>query len=320
MLISIAAICGGLALLTYGADRFIDGAAATAFHFGIPPLLVGLVVVGFATSAPEMLVSAMAAFNGNPSLAIGNAIGSNIANVGLVLGVTAIIAPLVVRSAVLRREFPIMFVALLLASALLVDTELGRRDGAILLAGLFVSIGMLAWLGMRASKSVPMVAEIAREIDTDLTLRRSLFWLAVGLVLLVGGSKLLVDGAVEIARFLGVSDVIIGLTIVAVGTSLPELAASIASALKDEPDIALGNVIGSNMFNSLGVLSMPGLIAPTIFDGAVVKRDIPYMLIICSILFVLSWSFKQEGRLSRFGGSLLLAGFIAYQVLLFAES
>ncbi|MGB1884306.1 MAG: calcium/sodium antiporter [Gammaproteobacteria bacterium] len=320
MLISIAAICGGLALLTYGADRFIDGAAATAFHFGIPPLLVGLVVVGFATSAPEMLVSAMAAFNGNPSLAIGNAIGSNIANVGLVLGVTALMAPLVVRSAVLRREFPMMFVALLLASALLVDTELDRRDGAILLAAMFVSIGMLAWLGMRAPKSDPMVAEITREIDTDLTLGRSLFWLAVGLILLMGGSKLLVDGAVEIARFLGVSDVIIGLTIVAVGTSLPELAASIASALKDEPDIALGNVIGSNMFNSLGVLSMPGLIAPAIFDSAVARRDIPYMLIICFILFVLSWSFKQEGRLSRFGGSLLLAGFIVYQVLLFAES
>ena len=317
MLIPIAAVCGGLALLTYGADRFIEGAASAAYRLGIPPLLVGLVVVGFATSAPEMLVSAVAAVNGNPTLAIGNAIGSNIANVGLVLGITALVCPLVVRSNVLKREFPMMFAALLIAAFVLWDRELTRTDGIGLLVGMLISICLLAALGLRTSENDPMQAEVTQEIDGERTLTRSLLWLLVGLLLLLGGSKLLVDGAVDIARYMGVSDVVIGLTIVAVGTSLPELAASIASALKNEPDIALGNVIGSNMFNSLGVLSMPALIAPTAFEAAVVERDLPYMLIICAALFFLSWSNKQEGSVSRFSGGLLFTGFVAYQLLLF---
>jgi cation:H+ antiporter len=320
MLIPIAAVCGGLLLLTYGADRFIDGAAATASHLGIQPLLVGLVIVGFATSVPEMLVSAVASFNGNPSLGIGNAIGSNIANIGLVLGATAILAPLTVRSAVLRREFPMMFVALLFASWLLWDQELDRQDGVFLLSALGVVIGITVWLGLHASPGDPLIDELDQAMDRPMSALWAAIWLIVGLALLLVGSKLLVSGAVDIARLFGVSDIIIGLTIVAIGTSLPELAASIMSALKNEPDIALGNVIGSNMFNALGVLSMPALIAPSHFEAAVVRRDLPYMLVLTAALFFLAWSYKRPGTISRFDGCILLGGFTAYQAVLFISS
>jgi len=317
MLIAIVAVCGGLALLTYGADRFVDGAAATASHLGIQPLLVGLVIVGFATSAPEMLVSAVASVNGNPTLGIGNAIGSNIANIGLVLGTTALIAPLTVRSAVLRREFPLMFAVLVGASVLLWDQELDRLDGVLLLSGLVVVAAVTVWLGSHAAPGDPLIEELDHALDKKMSGKRAMFWLVIGLLLLLAGSKLLISGAVDIARMFGISDIVIGLTIVAIGTSLPELAASIMSALKNEPDIALGNVIGSNMFNALGVLSMPALIAPSHFEAAVVQRDLPYMLILTAALFLLAWSYKRPGTINRFDGGILLFGFVAYQAVLF---
>lgn len=320
MLIPFAAVCGGLVLLMVGADRFVDGAAATASNLGIPPLLVGLVIVGFATSAPEMLVSAVAALNGNPSLGIGNAIGSNIANVGLVLGVTALLAPLAVRSAVLRREFPLMFVVLLISSALLLDRELDRGDGAILMVGLVAMIAITSWLGMHAAPGDPLVEEIEEVMTRQMSPLKAWVSLFLGLGLLLLGSELLVNGAVKIARHFEVSDVVIGLTIVAIGTSLPELAASIVSALKNEPEIALGNVIGSNMFNALAVLAMPALIAPGGFEAEVVQRDIPYMLIITAALFMLSWSYRRPGVITRFDGAILLVGFIMYQGVLYVTS
>ncbi len=319
MLIPVAALCGGLALLMYGADRFVEGAAATASLLGIPPLLVGLVIVGFATSAPEMLVSAVAAFNGNPSLGIGNAIGSNIANVGLVLGATAVLAPLTVKSAVLRREFPLMLVVMLAASALLYDQDLDRVDGILLLGGLAVIIAATAWLALHAAPGDPLRDELDLELPKHMSPLRATTWLALGLALLLVGSKLLVGGAVDIAQALGVSDVVIGLTIVAIGTSLPELAASIASALKNEPDIALGNVLGSNMFNALGVLAMPALIAPSRFEAEIIQRDVPYMLIMSLALFALAWAYKRPGTIGRFDGGVLLVGFLAYQAVLFVS-
>ncbi|MGR8919184.1 MAG: calcium/sodium antiporter [Gammaproteobacteria bacterium] len=319
MLIALAWIVVGLVVLTYGADRFIEGAAATASNFGVPPLLIGLVVVGFATSAPEMLVSAMAAVNGSPTLGIGNALGSNIANIGLVLGVTAVIAPLAVGSTVLRREFPMMFVVLLLATALLWDLELDRVDGIVLMAGLVVMIGLTVWIGRHAAPGDPLVAEFDQELERVMSHGAAASWLLVGLALLLAGSHLLVDGAVTLARLFGVSDVVIGLTIVAIGTSLPELAAAVMSALKNEPDIALGNVLGSNMFNALGVLAMPGLIAPTGFDAVVFNRDVVYMLVLSLALAVFAWSYKRPGMISRVDGFILLGAFFAYQGLLFAQ-
>ena len=317
MVEAFAVVFGGLIILTYGADRFVDGAAATASNFGVQPLLIGFVVVGFATSTPEILVSGAAAINGNPIMGIGNAIGSNIANIGLVLGATAIVAPLTVRSAILRREFPIMFAALLFATALLWDGHLSRGDGVWLALGLVVMISATVWLGMKARGTDPLAQEFDKELAKSMSAAAGLFWVVVGLVLLVVGSKLLVSGAVDIARHFRVSDIVIGLTIVAVGTSLPELAASLASALKNEPEIALGNIIGSNMFNALAVLATPALIRPTSFGPEVMRRDVPIMLVLTAALFVMSWSHKRPGRISRLEGTLLLGAFAAYQYFLF---
>lgn len=319
MLGAFALVCAGLVLLTYGADRFVEGAAATAYNLGVQPLLVGLVVVGFATSAPEMLVSGVAALGGNPTVGIGNAIGSNIANIGLVLGATALLAPLTVRSAILQREFPLMIAVLLLATWVLSDRVLSRSDGVVLMVGLVLTIGATMWLGLRArGGSDALLQEFDQEIVAKMTTLRALAWVAVGLALLLAGSQMLVTGAVDIARAFGVSDVVIGLTIVAVGTSLPELAASIASALKNEPDIALGNVIGSNMFNALAVLAMPALIRPSDFEDEVVTRDVPMMLVMTAALFLMSFTFRNRpGRISRFDGALLLGAFLAYQLVLF---
>ena len=317
MLEAFGVVCVGLILLTYGADRFVDGAAATAANFGVQPLLIGLVIVGFATSTPEMLVSGVAALNGNPTMGIGNAIGSNIANIGLVLGVTAILAPLTVRSQILQREFPIMFAALLFASFLLWDRSLTRVDGVLLVGGLFVAFFCTVWLGLRARSTDPFVQEFDDELAGQMSTTGAFFWIVAGLAMLLIGSNLLVSGAVEIARHFGLSDIVIGLTIVAVGTSLPELAASIISALKKQPEIALGNVIGSNMFNALGVLATPALIRPTEFGAEVIRRDVPIMLALTVALFLMSWSYKRPGRINRIEGMLLLSAFIGYQYFLF---
>ena len=318
MLEAFGVVCVGLILLTYGADRFVDGAAATAANFGVQPLLIGLIIVGFATSTPEMLVSGVAALNGNPTMGIGNAIGSNIANIGLVLGVTAILAPLTVRSEILKREFPVMFIGLLFASLLLWDCSLTRVDGVLLVGGFFVAFFCTVWLGLRARTTDPLVQEFDHELTGRMSTAAASFWIVAGLAILLLGSKLLVSGAVDIARHFGVSDIVIGLTILAVGTSLPELAASIFSALKNQPEIALGNVIGSNMFNALGVLATPALIHPTEFGAEVIRRDVPIMLCLSIALFAMSWPYKRRpGRISRMAGMLLLSAFIGYQYFLF---
>lgn len=316
MLLLVLSVCVGLALLVWGAERFVAGAAAIARHAGIPPLTVGLVVVGIGTSAPEMLVSALAAWQGNPGLAIGNAIGSNIANVGLVVGATAVVRPLSVGSATLRREFPILFLVIALAGALIADGNLGRIDGLVLMAAFAALLGFLAWLGRRAPDRDPLGAEFTRELRDGLSRRRALGALVVGLITLLAASRLVVWAAASIAHALGVSDLVIGLTIVAVGTSLPELAASIASALKREPDLAIGNVLGSNMFNLLPVLALPGLIAPGPLDVEVVRRDYPLMLLFSAALFVAAHGFGSAATIRRWEGACLLAGFVAYQVLL----
>jgi len=314
------AIIIGLVLLTFGADRFVDSAAAAANNLGISPLLVGLIIVGFATSAPEMLVAGVASLNGNPSLAVGNAIGSNIANIGLVIGVTALVMPLTVNSRILLREFPIMFACIGLAWMLCWDGFLSFSDGVVLLVGLIVMLAITAWLGVHDQSDDSLGKEMKERLAHNMSNARAATWLIIGLCMLLVGSKALVDGAVTIATHFGVSDLVIGLTIVAIGTSLPELAASVASALKGQPDIALGNVIGSNMFNVLGVISVPGLLHPSALDAEVLTRDFPVMVGLSVVLLGVAVGWRRNGRINRIEGGGLLLAFGAYQSLLFFTS
>jgi len=327
MWMSWLAVVGGLVFLVWSAERFVHGAAGLARNLGVSPLIIGMTIMGFGTSAPEMLVSGMAASSGNPGIGIGNALGSNIANIALVLGVTALIMPLTVDSGILRREFPVLFAVTLLAGALMLDGELGVLDGTILLGSTALLIFWMIWLGKRsqavasdpqitASVADPLTGEFEREVPSSLSTRQAVFWAILGLVALVLSSKLLVWGAVDIARDLGVSDLVIGLTIIAIGTSLPELAASVMSALKGEDDMAVGNIIGSNMFNLLAVLALPGLIAPSVLEPAVLQRDFPVVAGLTLVLFLLAYGFRGPGRINRLEGGLLLACFVGYMIWL----
>jgi cation:H+ antiporter len=315
MLLPLTAIILGFAVVIWSADRFIAGAAGLARSLGVSPMVIGLTIVGFGTSAPEMLISGFSAWEGSPGLAIGNAIGSNITNIALILGVTAMVSPLAVHSQTLRREMPLLTLITLVVLALLFDGNLSLWDGLFLMTGLFVVMGWIIHTALRARPSDPMQAEYESEVPV-MPIGKSVFWLILGLLLLLVSSRVAVWGAVEIAQALGVSDLIIGLTIVAIGTSLPELAATVVSALKDEADIAIGNVIGSNMFNILGVLALPGLIAPGAFDPAVLTRDYPVMFGLTIALFVMAYGFRGPGRINRIEGGILLACFIGYQGLL----
>ncbi len=316
MLAHIAAIIAGFALLIWGADRFVAGAAATARNLGVSPLIIGVTIVGLGTSAPEMLVSAMAAFDGNPGLAVGNALGSNITNITLILGITAVVTPLQVRSEILRREMPLLLATMLGALILLLDRHLGRLDGLLLVLGMGV---MLFWLTRLAlsGRSDALVGEYESEIPAGMSTGKALLWLAFGLALLLISSRALVWGAVQVATTLGMSDLAIGLTIVAVGTSLPELAASVMSARKGEHDIAIGNVIGSNIFNLLVVLGLPGLIHPFQLPELALTRDYSVMVGLTVALFAISYGFNKPGRINRLEGTLLLLAFCGYQALLY---
>jgi cation:H+ antiporter len=319
MLINCLFVLAGLTLLVIGADRFVIGAANIARSLDISPLIIGLTVVGVATSAPELLVGTVAALDGKTTLAIGNAVGSNIANVGLVLGATALACPLVVLSPTLRREFLLMFAAILVATCLLLDSYLSRMDGLILISCLVLSMWWIIRLARSSSKADPLAGEFEQELAQDKTdsVAKSSFLLIIGLLLLLGGAELLVRGAIAIAREFGVSDLVIGLTIVAIGTSLPELAASITSVIKNEADIAVGNVIGSNMFNMLMVLGIPALIHPTEVSTDVIYRDIPIMI---TLTLLMGWMVFVYGRgkFDRIEGGFLFLCFIAYQYWLFS--
>lgn len=312
MSLAFAAVIVGLALLVWSADRFVEGAAATARHFGMPALLIGMVIVGFGTSAPEMVVSALAASQGNPGIALGNAYGSNITNIALILGITALISPIAVQSRVLKRELPLLTIITFLAAWQLWDGQLSRLDAALLLLVFFVLMGWTIWQGMQ-QKNDEFGSEMAGELEQhQMPLKRALVWLFVGLILLIISSRMLVWGAVDIAQALGVSDLIIGLTIVAVGTSLPELASSVIAARKGEHDIALGNIIGSNLFNTLAVVGIAGSIHPMAVGPEVLSRDVLVMIILTVSLFVLGYGFRGPGRINRIEGGVLLSVYVAY--------
>jgi cation:H+ antiporter len=314
--LSWLAVIAGFVLLVWSAERFVLGSSAMARNLGVSPLIIGMTIMGFGTSAPEMLVSAMAASSGNPAMGVGNAIGSNITNIGLVLGATALIMPLSVASRTLRREYPVLFVVTLLAGYLLWDGKLDAMDGTLLLAGVAVMVSWLIWLALHTRNTDPLEAEFETEIPTTMGTGTAFMWALLGLVILVASSRMLVWGAVNIAQAFGVSDLVIGLTIIAVGTSLPELAASIMSALKGEDDMAVGNVIGSNMFNTLAVLGLPGLIAPSVLAPEVLERDFVVMVGLTVALFIMAYGFRGPGRINRLEGGLLLTAYAAYMTWL----
>ena len=317
MLLNIVIFLIGLIVLSWSADRFVYGASALAKNIGISPMMIGLTIVAMGSSAPEIVVSAIASVNGNMNTAVGNALGSNITNVALVLGITALVKPLLVSSTTLKRELPALLIISLIAIGFLFDGELKSYEGIILLALFIFVLAMMAWLSLQVDKEDPLIAETADEIPKGVSNTSALIWIGVGLIVLPLSAHFLVNSAVEIARYMGISDLVIGLTIIAFGTSLPELAASVAGVLKGEDDLALGNIIGSNIFNLLAVLGMPGLIAPGILDPDVYNRDMYVMLGLTLLLFLFSFDLIGKRTISRTNGFILLACFIGYQFWLF---
>ena len=320
MLLYVFSLASGIALLVLGADRMVTGSAVTARNMGVSPMLVGLTVVGFATSAPEILVSIMAALDGIPNLAIGNAIGSNIANIGLVGGATALLWPLKVESQTLRREFPVMVAVSVLPLIMLPDEMLSRIEGLFLLLAFTGFFYWIIQLGMRTRGHDTIEAEYASEIRADMKQNVAILFIFLGLALLVGGSKALVWGAENIARELAISDTVLGITVVAVGTSLPELAVSALAARKGEHGLAFGNVIGSNSFNMLAVIGIAAAIHPTELDDATLKLHFPAMLAFTVALFFMAYNYKGIIRVSRGAGAILLTGFIAYHIAVAIET
>lgn len=312
MLIALAQILAGFVLLVWAADRLITGASALARNLGVSPLMVGLTIVGFGTSAPEMVVSAMAALRGSPSLAIGNAIGSNIANVGLILGLTALIYPLRVEPAAMKREIPVLGVAMVLTLVLMWDLSLGRFDGVVLLVSLALVMCGVIVLGLRRGRHDPVVKSLAAGVPDRMSNIHAGLWVLFGLTLLPLSSHVLVTGAVNLATMLGISEAVIGLTIVAFGTSLPELAAAMVSAFRREDDIAIGNIIGSNLFNLLGVLGIAALLHPMVIEPFLLYRDLSVMFLITAALLLMIWRPGGGRDIGRASGVLLFVMFAAY--------
>ena len=312
MLANILFVVVGLVILIWGADRFVHGASAGARNMGVPPLLIGLTIVAFATSAPEILVSAIASVKGQPGLAFGNAIGSNIANIGLVLGCVAIIRPIQLRSATLRREMPALLAVTLLTVSLFLDAYLSRIDGLVMLTGLVIVMIWLSRLGMRSAPNDPIKQDYEAEIPKNVAMPKAIFWLIVGLASLLLGAHLLVKGSISIAEFYGVSDVVIGILLVAIGTSLPELAVSLVSALRGEYGLAIGNIVGSNIFNLLGVIGVAAMIAPIGVEQSVLSLHIFVMVAFTLVLFAMTHDYDGKSELSRIEGVALLLAFIAY--------
>ena len=305
-------VIAGLSLLVWGADRFVHGAAATARNLGIAPLLIGLTVVAFATSAPEILVSVVAATQKQPGLAIGNALGSNIVNIGLVLGVTALVRPIRLESATLRREMPALLAVTLLTVSLFLDAYLSRIDGIVLLTGLVIVMFWLARLGLASAANDPIRQDYEAEIPSDVSMTMSVVWLIVGLGTLLFGAELLVSGAIGVATQLGVSEVVIGILVVALGTSLPELAVSLASALKGEYGLAIGNIIGSNIFNLLAVIGVAATIEPAALAPSVLSLHVFVMVAFTLVLFAMSYNSDGKAELTRLEGLALLVAFVSY--------
>lgn len=316
MLEAVGLLILGLILLVWSADKLVFGAAAVAKNFGVSPMIIGMTILAMGSSAPEMMVSATAAMANKTDTAVGNVLGSNIANIALILGITALIKPLSIGSTVLRREMPLMIAITILAGILLKDDYLGYGEG-ILLLGLFVVfiLGMQQISRREKQQGKAVIDTHEDDIPQDVPNSKAALWLIVGLVLLPIAANLLVDNAVIIAKAFGMSDLVIGLTIISIGTSLPELAASLAGVLKGEDDMAVGNIIGSNIFNILAVMGIPGIIQPSYLSEYAMDRDFWVMLGTSLLLVVMALG--KSRRINRIEGGILFIIFVAYQVYLF---
>jgi len=317
MLFASLMLISGMALLIWSADRFVGASSSAASILGMPPLLIGMVIVGFGTSAPEMIVSALAAADGATGIALGNAYGSNITNIALILGVTALISPVLVHSRVVRKELPILAAVTGLAVWQMRDLRLSHAEAWVLL---LVFSGLMGWTiyqGLK-TKHDALGEEVATHFEpSNRSLKMAIIWMIGGLTVLIVSSRMLVWGAVELAKGFGVSDLIIGLTVVAVGTSLPELASSVIASRKGEHDIALGNIIGSNLFNTLAVVGIAGLFNPLQATPELLSRDLLVMSFLTITLFVVGFGFRKQGKINRFEGGFLLMcylGYVAYLI------
>ena len=312
-------IAGGLVLLVWSADRFVVGASAIAHNLGVSAIIIGMVIMGFGTSAPEIFVAGAASISGNTGVAVGNAIGSNIANIALVLGISALASPLIIESQTLKREFPLLLLISFAVLGLMLDRELGRIDGLILLVGVLSMVLWMLWLARKErSFGDPLEREFESELPRDMSTPVAIFWTALGLVLLVTSAQMLVWGGVNVAKAFGISDLVIGLTIIAVGTSLPEIAVSVTGSLKGEDDIAIGNIIGSNMFNLLAVLGVGSTIHAAPLSDQVLFRDYATMLVLTVALFLMAYGFRgRKGKINRIEASLLLLAYAGYMGWLF---
>ena len=312
MLEAIAFLIIGLGFLVWSADKLVYGAAALARNFGISPLVIGMTILAMGSSAPEMMVSATAALDGKTDTAVGNVLGSNIANIALILGITALIKPLSISSGVIRRELPLMIGVTLLAGALLWDNHLGFYEGVLL----FVLFAAFLFAMLQISRSEKkngdaFLEEQESEVPEGVSNPKAAMWVVVGLIILPLSANMLVDNAVVIAKFFGMSDLVIGLTIIAVGTSLPELAASLAGIMKGEDDMAVGNIIGSNVFNILAVMGIPGILNPSILSEFAMGRDFWVMLGVSLLLVVMALG--KSRSVNRIEGGVLIVTFVAYQ-------
>lgn len=320
MLTATIQLVAGFLLLVWGADRLVAGASAAARNLGVSPLIIGLTIIGFGTSAPELVVSAVATIKGNPGLAVGNAIGSNIANMSLVLGFTALIYPLRMESSALKREYPVLLLIMLVCFFMALDGSYSRLEGAALITGLLLVIVWIVRIGLHRPPSDPLAEEFDAEIPKNVPTQKAVFWLVVGLIVLPISSTILVEGATTIARFMGVSDIVIGLTVVALGTSLPELATAVTAALNKEDDLAIGNIIGSNIFNLLGVLGIAASIQPIELLPIFLARDFPAMFLITGALYLMAADFHGPGRIGRRSGGVLLILFASYITMVWVSS
>jgi cation:H+ antiporter len=318
MLEAVAFLIIGLVFLVWSADKLVYGAAALARNFGISPLIIGMTILAMGSSAPEMMVSATAALDGKTDTAVGNVLGSNIANIALILGITALIKPLSISSAVLRRELPLMIAVTVLAGVLLWDSHLGYYEGIVLFALFALFILMM----LRISKSEQATGDVLleeqeSEIPEGVSNGKAIMWCIVGIIVLPLAADRLVDSAVVIAQYFGMSDLVIGLTIIAIGTSLPELAASLAGVLKGEDDMAVGNIIGSNVFNILAVMGIPGILNPSILSEHAMGRDFWVMLGVSLLLVVMALG--KSKSINRIEGGILTVCFLGYQIYLFTN-
>ncbi|MGB2427042.1 MAG: calcium/sodium antiporter [Alteromonas sp.] len=317
MFIHVAVFVLGVIVLSWSADRFVYGASAIAKNSGVSPMMIGLTIVAMGSSAPEIVVSAFASFADNPDTAVGNALGSNITNIGLVLGITALIRPVIVRSLTVKREMPILLLICLLAAWFISDQVISFTEGLLLIIGLGIMLFGMGYLALTTRKDDPIHQNTEDEIPNDVSDLSAWLWIVTGLILLPASAHFIIDSAKYIATYLGVSQLVIGLTVIALGTSLPELAASVAGVLKGEHDLAMGNIVGSNIFNLLAVLAMPGLIAPGLIDEEAASRDIYVMLGFTILLLVYSFDVLGRRRINRLEAFSLLIAFGVYQWFLF---